>query len=495
MSTIGTTTAAPTTTVATNTVAPTTPVVSIASSSSSGATGGSVIDVSSLVSQLVTATYAAQVSNNASQTSAVTAQISALGTLKSALSTFQAALSSLDTPQSFSALTATSSDQSAFTATADSSAVAGTYSIGVTQLAQAQQLVSLGFAGGSDATVGTGTLTVSLGGQSFSINIDDTDNTLSGIVSAINSATGNPGVTATLVQGTDGAHLVLASALTGAANTIQVSSSGGDGGLAQLDYSPTATGNYTQAAAPQDAIVNVAGISYQSPSNTVTGAISGVTLNLAAATAAGSNATVTVSNDTSTVASNISNFVAAYNTLVQTFSSLGGYDASSGTAGPMLGNALLTGIQNQIEGVVQGLVSGGSSAVNSLASIGVTTQSDGTLALDSSTLQNALSSNFSAVSQLFSSNNGIAAQLNTQLTAALSNSGPVDSYSQTLVQQNAALTSQSNDLTNEENALTASMTQQFSALNTLLSSLQTTSAYLTQAFSDLPKVGGDNSSS
>jgi len=161
----------------------------------------------------------------------------------------------------------------------------------------------------------------------------------------------------------------------------------------------------------------------------------------------------------------------------------------------MLGNALLTGIQNQIEGVVQGLVSGGSSAVNSLASIGVTTQSDGTLALDSSTLQNALSSNFSAVSQLFSSNNGIAAQLNTQLTAALSNSGPVDSYSQTLVQQNAALTSQSNDLTNEENALTASMTQQFSALNTLLSSLQTTSAYLTQAFSDLPKVGGDNSSS
>ena len=117
------------------------------------------------------------------------------------------------------------------------------------------------------------------------------------------------------------------------------------------------------------------------------------------------------------------------------------------------------------------------------------------MALDSSTLQNALSSNFSAVSQLFSSNNGIAAQLNTQLTAALSNSGPVDSYSQTLVQQNAALTSQSNDLTNEENALTASMTQQFSALNTLLSSLQTTSAYLTQAFSDLPKVGGDNSSS
>jgi len=480
-------------TIGTTTIAPTTPVVSVASSSSSGATGGSVIDVSSLVSQLVTATYANQEANNASQTAAVTAQISALGTLKSALSTFQGALAALDTPGSFNALTASSSDQSAFTATADSSAVAGTYSVGISQLAQAQQLVSTAFTAGSNATIGTGTLTLSLGGQSANVTIDSTDNTLAGIVSAINSASGNPGITATLVQGSDGAHLVLASALTGAGNTIQVSASGGDGGLAQLAYSATASGIYTQASAPQDAIVNIAGISYQSASNTVTGAISGVTLNLATTTAT-SNATVTVANDTATAASNISNFVGAYNTLVQQFSSLGGYDASSGTAGPMLGNALLSGLENQIGNVVHGLISDGSSGDNSLASIGVTTQSDGTLALSASALQNALSSNFSAVSQLFSSTNGIAAQLNTQLTSALASSGPVNSYSQTLVQQNSALTQQSANLTNEENALTASMTQQFSALNTLLSSLQTTSAYLTQAFANLPKVGNNNSS-
>src|SRR5580704_5547789 len=227
-------------TIGTTTIAPTTPVVSVASGSSSGATGGSVIDVSSLVSQLVTATYANQVANNASQTAAVTAQISALGSLKSALSTFQGALAALDTPASFNALTATSSDQSAFTATADSSAVAGTYSVGISQLAQAQQLVSTAFTGGSDATIGTGTLTLSLGGQSTNITIDSTDNTLAGIASAINSATGNPGITATLVQGLDGAHLVLASALTGAGNTIQVSAAGGDGGLAQLAYSASA---------------------------------------------------------------------------------------------------------------------------------------------------------------------------------------------------------------------------------------------------------------
>ena len=485
-------------TIGTTTIAPTTPVVSVASSSSSGATGGSVIDVSSLVSQLVTATYANQVANNASQTAAVTAQISALGSLKSALSTFQGALAALDTPASFNALTASSSDQSAFTATADSSAVAGTYSVGISQLAQAQQLVSTAFTAGSNATIGTGTLTLSLGGQSTNITIDSTDNTLAGIASAINSATGNPGITATLVQGLDGAHLGARLGTDGhAGNTIQA-----ERRRCRRWRSCTACLQWNRPRhlhpgihAPQGiAIVNIAGISYQSASNTVTGAISGVTLNLSATTTATSNATVTVANDTATAASNISNFVGAYNTLVQQFSSLGGYDASTGTAGPMLGNALLSGLENQIGNVVHGLISGGSSGDNSLASIGVTTQSDGTLALSASALQNALSSNFSAVSQLFSSSNGIAAQLNTQLTSALASSGPVNSYSQTLVQQNSALTDQSTNLTNEENALTASMTQQFSALNTLLSSLQTTSAYLTQAFANLPKVGGNDNS-
>jgi flagellar hook-associated protein 2 len=111
-------------------------------------------------------------------------------------------------------------------------------------------------------------------------------------------------------------------------------------------------------------------------------------------------------------------------------------------------------------------------------------------------LQNALSTNFNAVSQLFSGTNGIAAQLNTQLNTDLAaNTGPVDSYSQTLVQQNNELSQQATDLTNEEAALTASMTQQFSALNTLLSSLQTTSAYLTQAFADLPQVNTGNNNS
>src|SRR5262245_11522129 len=94
--------------------------VSVASSSSSAAAGGSVIDVNSLVTQLVTATRAPQDANISKKTQAVTTQISALGTLKGALSTFQDSLASIDTPTAFNAQSATSSNPAVFTATAAS---------------------------------------------------------------------------------------------------------------------------------------------------------------------------------------------------------------------------------------------------------------------------------------------------------------------------------------------------------------------------------------
>src|SRR6202034_1560576 len=164
--------------------------VSIASSSSADAAGGSVINVSSLVSQLVAATAAPQQALISTQTQAVSTQISALGTLQGALSTFQSSLSTLDTPTAFQVQTANSTDQTSFTATAGAGAVAGTYNVTVSALAQAPQLLSNAFTGGAAATVGTGTLALSLGNTSFDVTIDDTDNTLAGIAAAINSAPG-----------------------------------------------------------------------------------------------------------------------------------------------------------------------------------------------------------------------------------------------------------------------------------------------------------------
>ncbi len=234
----------------------------------------------SLVSQLVAATRAPQDAQIASQTSAVTTKISAVGTLKSALSVFQASLAALSTSSAFAADTATSSDPTVFTASAASGSVPGHYAITVSTLASAQQLLSGAFLGGSTAAVGTGTLNLQLGSNSFNLTLDATNNSVADVAAAINSATDNPGITATVIQGTDGAHLLLSSNQTGAANTIQVTETDAGTGLAALTYGTGNTANYTQNAAAQDASFSVAGVAYTSASNTVSDALSGVTLTL-----------------------------------------------------------------------------------------------------------------------------------------------------------------------------------------------------------------------
>ena len=462
-------------------------VVSVASSTSAGAAGGSVIDVNSLVSQLVAATRGPQDAQIAKQTTAVTTKISAVGTLKSALATFQSALSSLDTASSFASANASTSNAGAVTATAAAGAAPGRYQVTVSALASAQQLLSTAVPGSSGTAVGTGTLNLQLGANGFSLTIDSSNDTLAGIAAAINAATDNPGITAAVIQGTDGGHLLLSSSVTGAANTIQVTETDGGGALSALTYGTGNTAHYTQNAAAQDAAFTVAGVAYTSASNTVSDAISNVTLNLTGTTTA-TAANITVSNDTSTVDANIQAFVKAYNTLHASLASLGSYDSTTGTAGPMLGDALLSGVQNEISQAMHAIV--GTSAYNSLASIGVTMQKDGTLAADDTRLQKALATNFADVSRLFTSSGGVATRLNDTLTRQLASGGSIDSRSKTLIKQNTALTDKTTALNQQMQSMTDTLTQQYSALNVLLSSLQTTSAYLTQAIAGLPTVQG-----
>lgn len=461
--------------------------VSVAGSTASSGAGGSVINVSSLVSQLVAATRAPQDAQIASQTSAVTTKISAVGTLKSALSVFQASLAPLSSSSAFAADTATSSDPSVFQASAASGSVPGKYAITVTALASAQQLLSAPFVGGSTAVVGTGTLNLQLGSNSFSLSLDATNNTVADVAAAINSAAGNPGITATVIQGTDGAHLLLSSNQPGAANAIQVTETDTGTALAALTYAAGNTSHYTQNATAQDASFSVAGVAYTSATNTVNDALSGVSLTLVGLST-GTGATLSVANDTATVSTNIRSFVSAYNTLQTTVASLGSYDTASKTAGPMLGDPLLAGVQNQIRHVLQTV--DGISGYSTLASIGITTQKDGSLAADSSKLQAALTGNFTSVSKLFSGSNGVAAQLDTLLAQQLASGGTIDSRGQTLVKQNKALSAQTDALNKQMNVLSSNLTQQYSALNVLLSTLQTTSAYLTQAINSLPLVQG-----
>jgi flagellar hook-associated protein 2 len=461
------------------------PPVSVASSGSAGAAGGSVINVSSLVSQLVAATEAPQQALIANKTQAVTTQVSALGTLQGALSTFQSALASLDTAQAFNTLTASSSQNTAFTADVGSSANAGSYNVVVNNLASAQQLVS----GPLSATgsVGDGTLQLSLGAQSFSVSVVAGNDTLSDIAASINGAANNPGIQATVIQGADGAHLLLSSSVTGALNTISVSETDGGNALAALTYGSGNTTHYTQAAQALNASFSIAGVAQTSASNTISNVVNGVTLILLAPTT-GTGGTLTVSNDTSSVTQNIVGFVSAYNTLQQAVQSLGSFNSSTNAAGPMQGNPVLSGTMNQIQNILYSFV--GSSTYNSLASIGVTTKSDGSLSVNSNTLGTALATSFSSVSNLFSGTSGIASGLNSLITNTLSSAGTIGTYAQTLQTQENDLTTQTNNLNNQMAQLSASLTQQYSALNALLSSLQTTSSQLSQTFATLPLVQG-----
>jgi flagellar hook-associated protein 2 len=476
-------------------MASTTPV-SIASSSSAAAAGGSVIDVSSLVSQLVAASRAPKDAVISQQTQKVTTQISAVGALKSALSTFQDSLAAIDTPTAFNAAIANTTNGSVFTATADADAIAGSYTITVAQLASAQQLVSKPFGGTGGVTLGTGTLQLSLGASSFSVAVDSTNNTVGGLAAAINSAAGNPGITATVITGTDGDHLVLSSAQTGATNTIQVAETDGGTGLSGVTFGTGNTANFTQNSPAQDAQFTISGIPHTSTSNTVTDALKGVTLTLngttVAGTGAGSSAQLSVSSDTSTITDNIGAFVDAYNTLVKALQPLGSYDQTTQTAGPMLGDAVLSGIQNEMRSTLYGLVNTGSSTYSSLASVGITTNSDGSLSLNKTKLQTALTTAPTAVSNLFSSTNGVAATLNARINDVLASGGVIDSRSKTLIKQENALTDQTNKLNDQMTAMTAALTQQYAQLNTLLSSLQSTSAYLSQQFAALPQVQTKN---
>jgi flagellar hook-associated protein 2 len=202
---------------------------------------------------------------------------------------------------------------------------------------------------------------------------------------------------------------------------------------------------------------------------------------------------LTVASDTATITSNVSAFVTAYNTMVTAIQPLGSYDQTTSTAGPMLGDATLSGVQNDIRSALYSLVDTGSSTYNSLASVGITTNKDGSLSFNQTQFQTALASAPTAVTQLFAGSKGVAATLESRINTELGAGGSISNRSATLIKQENALTDQTNKLNDQMTALTASLTQQYSHLNTLLSSLQSMSAYLSQQFNALPKVQASSS--
>ncbi len=448
---------------------------------------GSGLDIQSLVAQLVAAERAPVESRLTRQAADVATRLSALGSLKGAISGFQGALEPLRTEAAFLARTATSADDSIFTASAGDDAVAGSYAIEVRQLAQPGQLVSTAFSGGAATAIGTGTLTLGVGSESFSVTIGSSASALADIRDAINAASDNPGLSATLVYGVDGAQLVLTSDATGSGSTISVSASGGDGGLEQLSYGTGNTSHYTEQQTAQDAIIVVSGVEHHSSSNVVEAAIDGVTLTLKAANP-GASVALAVASDQAAVLASIRGFVSAYNSMESTLGALGSYDAASGQGGPMLGDWLLNGVRNaMVRGAADGVGSVGSD-YSSLAAIGITTGSDGQLDIDSERLEAALQSSPAAVAALFGAEDGVAARLYERIDGLLAGDGSISARSDNLADAQRQLDAASRRLDARMETVEQRYLAQFTALDSLLAQMNSTSSYLTQQLSSLSSM-------
>ncbi|RDS81858.1 flagellar filament capping protein FliD [Dyella psychrodurans] len=443
---------------------------------------GSGLDVNSIITALVNAQEAGPQAQITNQTNQDNNQIAGLTALQTALSGIQSALSELTSSTTYSTYNASLSNTSLGTVSTLPDATGGSYNIDVTQLATAQKRISP--AQSSTATVGSGTLNITVGSNTLNVSVSSTD-TLSSIASSINNASNNPGVSATVVSGVNGNQLVLTSTSTGTANGFTITAgSGSSSGLSSLATELNTPGS-SEAA---NAELTIDGIAVTSASNNVTGALTGVTLSL---TSTGTSQ-LNVTQSTTPITTAVNDFVTAYNQYASTVNQLDSYDASTGEAGVLLGDPTLAALQTQLSNVLGSTVHGNS--IGNLASLGITRNADGTMALNSQTLSTALTNSPSTVQNLFDSTNGIANQLNSLVTNFNSSTGVLQTRINSL---NTNLTNQSS----QQTALNARMAvyqqqlvKQYTALDTLMTSLNNTSSYLTQSLAALNGTSSSSSS-
>lgn len=447
---------------------------------------GSGLDIASLVSSLVNAQIQPQQTLLQSQQTADQATISALGTVKSALSSLQSSINAIATGGALTQLSAQSSSSSVFTASAGAGAVAGSYQVVVQTLAQANTIESSSFSS-SSATVPTGSYSFKAGGKSFSVTIDSSNDTLSGLAAAINSA-GNNTVSASIVNGSSGSYLLLSANQTGTANAVSVTS---------------APVSFSSVQGASDATGTIDGIAFDSASNVVSNALSNVTLNLASA-APTQTLTLSVSPNTQSAASAVQSFVSAFNAAVSLLSTDTAYTPGTGTpgssatptgtAGPLLGDVAVESLQQQLQAIV-GQSIGGSNAYILLSQIGVTGNADGTLTVDSAALSSALQQNTGAVQSLFSGSNGIGTQLDNLLNGVIGTpgtTGTIDAETNALQSQVNGINNQLSNLSTQSSQLTSQYNAEFNAMDNIVAGYKSTANLLTQLYA--PKTSSSSGS-
>lgn len=449
---------------------------------------GSGLDVGGIISQLMAAERQ-PLTRLQTQQKSYQSKLSAFGQLQSAMSKLQDAAATLAKSSTFSATTASAGDTKAFTASSTTSAQTGSYNIEVQQLARAQRVAT---SATTAPTVGEGSLTISLGRYaedgSFTAAADGEKTisvaagaSLADLRDAINGA--DAGVSAQIINNGTVDQLVISSKETGAAQAFKLS---GTGGLADFSYDAgSATPGLTTVQQAQDARLTIDGLAITRGSNTIADAIEGVTLTLAKPTEG--ETAVTVSRDDETAKKAIDEFAKAWNelnTLIRTQTS---YDAATKKAGTLNGDASVRSIQGQLRSVFSNPISGLSGATM-LSQAGISFKTDGSMSVNSAKLAEALADPSMKIGELFAGNgtvDGFAKTLETRVKGMLDTDGLLsartDGINRTIKSFDARIESLEARLVKVE----ARYSAQFTALDAAMSSMNTTSAYLTQQLATL----------
>jgi flagellar hook-associated protein 2 len=345
------------------------------------------LDTNAIISALV-AVKRAPIDLLEGQKSDLNSKLSAFGTLNDLLNSLETTANSLNSTESFRAKDGSSKDEGVVTVTATGSANTGSFSIVVNQIAKAETFVADGVADQDTTAIASasGTLSFTVGSGSATEIAVTASTTLENLRDAINLAN-NAGVTASIVNdgsGTDPYRLVLRSDTTGTDGNITFN---------QNDTDLT----FVNSQADQDASITLDGIDITTSTNTITDVIEGVTIELVAS----GSTTFTISNDTDTVTSKINEFVEAYNSVKDFVDNHSTYDPVSKIKGVLFGDSTLLLVEGRLREIMSSSVSGLSGTYTALSQIGIRTNEDGDLTVDSDELSTALDTDFLSVSRVF----------------------------------------------------------------------------------------------
>ncbi|WP_168233193.1 flagellar filament capping protein FliD [Pseudomonas veronii] len=459
---------------------------------------GSGFDTQAIVKSLVDAERAPKQSQINTQSQKATTQLSSIGKIQAALDAFRGALTSMGTDNSFSGLTGTSSDEKVATMTANQGAANGSFSLIVNQLAMPSKLSTKTFAGGQSTVVNAGTtattLTITQSGKNFDLSVP-AGATLQQVRDSINSTFGTAGLSANILTDSTGSRLILTSTNSGVGSDLTMSGNSG------ID-----TG-YTVVSAPQNAKYTIDGIAAESKSNSITDAVSGVSIKLLSlsptVTANDPNTTnplrtaMTISVTTSTTAlkSGVKGFVDTYNALLKAMNAetkVTKDAAGNSIAATLTGDSTMRTLQSAIRNEFNAL--SGNGTLKSLAQFGVTTDQDtGALSIDSKQWDKAVLTNAADINSIFSGKTGLLARLTAATDAyAKPTTGILATRTTSLADSLKDLTKQQTDLDDRLTTMQDALTRKYTAMDTLVAQLRQQS---TSILGTLNAISGSKSSS